>query len=409
MSDENKNEVSDDLKAKALELGKFIYEGQKSAQEEAAKKEAELKAKKVEEEEKAVTKVYNMKAINASYGISDNAFDNMVEKDFHPQRVSALRGIQKDPEKLQLKSTLFMRALVGMKLYPHVPEFAMTVKALSEGTDADGGFLVDPEFRGEVIRQVHLEGVMRPNVNIIPTTKDSVQFNKEDGRPIVSWGSENTSISTTTAGLAQTTINVHRMNTRMYLSREVVADSDPSILEWIRAELATAVRLEEDAVLIGGSGTGRPKGLTQLTLTSNAAGASHTFEDWVDLEHTLPVQYRNSPNVKAYMNDLTLRDARKLKDDQGMPIFLRNLDGTAPGTILGYPVVVHNNFPEGTVFFGDLKRAYFMLDRQQMAMETSTEADDTFAKHQVQIKVTERIGGDSVRSEALVKGTGYSA
>ena len=85
------------------------------------------------------------------------------------------------------------------------------------------------------------------------------------------------------------------------------------------------------------------------------------------------------------------------------------MSGQTPGTLMGRPIVLHDNFAEGTIFFGDLKRSYFLIDRQQMSLETTTEGGDTFAKHQVGIKVTQRIGGNSVRSEALVKGTGYSA
>lgn len=404
--------MSDDknLDAQAEALGAKMFESFQAEQKKALEAEEKAKAEAKAEADKKVAKIAH--PVDGKLGVSKSTFDYQIDKLFSEENVERLAGKQTEKEMIEAKNALFLRGLVGMKLYPHDSRFVIAVKALSEGTDADGGYLVDPEFRGEVIRQLHHNGIMRPEVNVVPTTKDSVQFNKEDGRPLVSWGSENTAISTTTAGLAQTTINVHRMNTIMYMSRELVADSDPSVTAWINSELVDSVRNEEDAVIIGGSGTGRPKGLTQLTLTTNAAGASLTFEDWIDLEHTLPVQYRGGTekaNVKFYMNDLTLRDTRKLKDDQGMPIYQRALEANAPDTLLGYPVIVHNNFPEGTVFFGNLKRAYFLLDRQSISMETTTEGGDTFAKHQVGIKLTERIGGDTVRSEALIKGTGYSA
>lgn len=371
---------------------------------------AAIKDVKTEEptKEEPTAEIAN-KEVNIHIRTPQTTFEASIDKHFAAENVNSLIGVQKDPEMINKKNALFTRAIVGMKLFPYDQRFAATVKALSEGTDADGGYLVNPEYRGEVIRQMHLVGVMRPEVNVIPTTKDTVLFNKEDGRPSVSWGSENTTISTTTAGLAQTSISVYRMNTLMYLSREVIADSDPAILDWINTELATAMALEEDAVIIGGSGSGRPTGLTQLSLSSNAAGAALTFEDYIDLEFTLPIQYRTGGNAKFYMSSLTLRDALKLKDDQSRPIYMQDMSGQTPGTLMGRPVVLHDNFPEGTIFFGDLKRSYFLLDRQQMSIETTTEGGNTFAQHQVGIKVTQRIGGNAVRTEALVKGTGYSA
>lgn len=398
------SEQEKSIKEQAQELAKEMASGISKEIVSAIKESFPAK------EEKEVEKETKMSDFSSITAVSEStAFEKTVDKLFSPENVKSVMGIQKDPEMIDKKNALFTRAIVGMKLYPYDGRFAATVKALSEGTDADGGYLVNPEYRGEVIRQMHLTGVMRPEVNVVPTTKDTILFNKEDGRPSVSWGSENTTISTTTAGLAQTSISVYRMNTLMYLSREVVADSDPAILDWIRSELATSMALEEDAVIIGGSGSGRPTGLTQLTLTTNAAGASLTFEDYIDLEFTLPIQYRTGGNAKFYMSSLTLRDSLKLKDDQSRPIYLQDMSGQTPGTLMGRPIVLHDNFAEGTIFFGDLKRSYFLIDRQQMSLETTTEGGDTFAKHQVGIKVTQRIGGNSVRSEALVKGTGYSA
>jgi len=394
------------LKDQASEIGKEIFNSFQEAQKEALEKET--KEKKVKKA-KAEKHVVNIHPLNKEYGISTNAFDNMVGKDFSPENVKQYVGILKDEEAIKEKNALFFRALVGTKLYPQEQSFAYTLKALSEGTDADGGYLVTPEYRTNVLRQLHNNGIMRPEVNVIPTNTDSVLFNYEDGRPLVSWGSENTTISTTTAGLGQKTISVHRMNSRMYLSRELVADSNPSIMDWIQSEFVESVLNEEDAVIIGGSGTGRPYGIQTRVTSANVAAGTFTFEDLVDLQHSLPVQYRKAGGGKLYMNDLTLRDIRKLKDDQGMPIYLRSLDGAAPDTVLGIPTVVHNNFTEGYIYYADLKRVYTLLDRQRLSVETSTEADDTFKKHQVQIKITERIGGDTVRTDAIKLGTGFSA
>ncbi len=393
------------VKEQAQELAKEIAAGISKEIVAAIKtvKDAETEEKETEVETKTIS--FESKI---GYVSKDVAFDRAVDKHFDPENVKSVMGEQTEQKMIDKKNALFVRAIVGMKAFPHDPRFAATVKALSEGTNADGGYLVNPEYRGEVIRQMHLVGVMRPEVNVIPTTKDTVLFNKEDGRPSVSWGTENTTISTTTAGLAQTSISVYRMNTLMYLSREVVADSDPAILDWIRTELATAMALEEDAVIIGGSGSGRPTGLNQLSLATNNAGAALTFEDYVDLEFTLPVQYRTGGNAKYYMSSLTLRDALKLKDNENRPIYIQDMSGKTPGTLMGRAVVVHDNFAEGEIYFGDLKRSYFLLDRQEMSLETTTEGGDTFAKHQVGIKVTQRIGGNAVRTEALVKGTGYS-
>jgi HK97 family phage major capsid protein len=45
-----------------------------------------------------------------------------------------------------------------------------------------------------------------------------------------------------------------------------------------------------------------------------------------------------------------------------------------------------------TILFGDLSY-YYLADREQMSVETTTQGAGTFEKHQVAIKVVERIDG----------------
>lgn len=335
--------------------------------------------------------------------------DMAQSKAFSDEAIKRYSGPQKAQEDIDAKNMIFWKALYQRAIEPYESRYHKVVKALSEGTDADGGYLVTPEFRTEVLRQLHHNGILRPEVRVMPTNTDSVKFNAEDGRPQVSWGSENTEIATTTAGLSQTTINVHRLNSRMHLSREVVADSDPSILQWIQDEFRDSVLNEEDRVLARGSGSGQPKGLTNITgFKSHANTGSLTFDDFVDLEHTLSIQYRQQ-NAKWFMNDVLLRDLQKLQDADNAPIYHRALDRSRPDMLLGYPIVVSNEIPQKEIYFGNLRDTYIMLDRQQMSVETTREGAGTFEKHQVAVKITMRIGGDVVRKERLVKGTNFSA
>ncbi|KKN71743.1 hypothetical protein LCGC14_0418090 [marine sediment metagenome] len=413
---EKKKKESKSLEEQANTLGKIMGEAAAEAMADADEK----KTKKVETKKVETKKVENPAKRWSSpadvhreeSGISVGLFERSIEvhKDlFSEKNLDRYHGSQKTEEDIEMKAFMFFKALIGIQLDKHNPLYYVALKALSGGVAADGGFLVTDDFRNQVLRQLHNNGIMRPEVNVIPTVSDTVQFNSEDGRPMVTWGSENTSISTTTAGLAQTSISVNRLNSLIFMSREIVADSNPSIVDWIRAELTDSIMNEEDDVIIGGSGSGRPTGLTQISgFTSVAAGNTLTFEDWVDLQHTLPIAYRKG-NVRWFMKDSTLRDARKLKDDQGMPIYQRDLSAGTPDTLLGDRVVVHDSFPDGEVYYGDMKRTYILIDRQQMSFETTIEGGDTFAKHQLGLKVTERIGGNAVRKEALVKGTGFSA
>lgn len=364
---------------------------------------AEPAEEETTEEAPAVSKV----RVTPGY-TEENLEDQTFVKGITAANVKKLSSVQTKQEDIDTKNMLFFKGIVGMTLYPYDSRYHEVVKALSEGTDAQGGYLVTPEFRTEVLRQLHDNGIYRKHVRVVPTQTDSVNFNSEDTLPKVTWGTENSTISTTSATLSQTTISVHRMNALMYLSRELVADSSPSAIQWITDEFVDAVKNEEDAVIAAGSGTGRPKGLSQLSISSVAQSGGFDFNDLKTLEHLLPIAYRKRGDCWFYMHDSVMQAIEMLQDSQNRPLFLRDLSGKKPDMLFGYPVEVQNDLPRTELYFGDLKRTYILLDRQQLSVETTREGGDAWQKHQVGMKITERIGGDAVRTDALVKLTGIA-
>ena len=398
-----------DAKTEAEEMAKAMAQAYHAEMKELNKAEEEEEKKKVE---KTVEKA-DMK-IRVEAGINEDVTNDMVfQNGITMKTIEKFRSIQngviveqKKEEDRKAKMMLFWRALYAHSLHRYDQNYHNIVKALSEGVDAEGGFLVTPEFKTEVLRQLHDNGIFRKHVRVVPTTVESVNFNAEDGLPKVTWGTENTTISTSSASLTQTTITVYRMNALMYLSRELVADSQPPALQWIQDEFVDAVLNEEDAVIAAGSGSGRPTGLTQLSINSVAQGGGFDYRDIKGVEHKLPIAYRKRGNPWFYMHDDVMRSVEQLQDSQNRPLFLRDLSGKKPDMLFGYPVEVSNNLPRTEMYFGDLKRTYILLDRQQMSVDTTTEGGSAWEKHQVGMKITERIGGNAVRTDALVKLTG---
>ncbi len=401
--------MKDELKEEVQEAAKLMA---KSFHDEM--KELNKADEKKVEPKKAVTKA-SMK-VRVEAGVNEDATDSMVfQGGITMKTVDKFRTIQngviveqKKEEDRKAKMLLFWRALYAHSLHRYDKNYHDIVKALSEGTDSEGGYLVTPEFKTDILRQLHDNGIFRKHVRVIPTTSDSVNFNVEDTLPKVTWGTENTTISTTSATLDQTTITVYRMNALMYLSRELVADSQPPALQWIQDEFVDAVLNEEDAVIAAGSGSGRPTGLTQLSLQTVAQGGGFDYRDIKGLEHKLPIAYRKQGNAWFYMHDDVMRSAEQLQDSQNRPLYLHDLDSSKPDKLMGYPVEVSNNLPRTEMYFGDLKRTYILLDRQQMSVDTTTEGGNAWEKHQVGMKITERIGGNAIRTDALVKLTGIS-
>lgn len=282
------------------------------------------------------------------------------------------------------------------------PEHLKHVKALSEGDAASGGYLVPTEFRAELIEDIKDLPVLRNLVTVIPMGTDSLELPTLASDVKVSWGSENTAISTTTARFGTLTFTPFRLNTMMYTSRELVADSAISVVPLITRLFTQAIGREEDRVIIAGSGSGQPSGIFKSGLTyggfANGGNIANLADKIKKLPYKLPTAYR--ANARWVVNSYALGEIASLKDTTGNYLLKDGLADGDPKRLVGYPVVEQNDMANSIMLFGDLSH-YYLADREQISVETTTQGAGTFEKHQVAIKVVERIDGKVAVSNAF--------
>ena len=151
---------------------------------------------------------------------------------------------------------------------------------------------------------------------------------------------------------------------------------------------------------MNGSGSGQPKGILQETLSGidNANTDANLAPNIKKLPFRLGTAYRK--NAKWVMNSLSLAQIASLQDSNGQFLYKEGIEGLSPKTIAGYPVFEQNDMPLDTLLFGDLSY-YYLADREQMSVETTTQGAGTFEKHQVAIKVVERIDGKVAQTQAF--------
>ncbi len=282
----------------------------------------------------------------------------------------------------------------------HDPEHLKHVKALSEGDAASGGYLVPTEFRASLIEDIKDQPVMRNLVTVIPMSTDSLELPTLASDVKTSWGSENTAISTTTARFGTLTFTPYRLNTMLYTSRELVSDSAISVVPLITRLFTQAIARAEDTAIVLGSGSGQPKGLMQETFRGidNANVDANLAPNLKALPFRLGTAYRK--NARWLMNSLSLGAVAVLRDSNNQFLFKEGIEGVTPHTLAGYPVFEQNDMPLDTILFGDFSY-YYLADREQMSVETTTEGAGTFEKHQIAIKVVERIDGKTALTLAI--------
>ena len=139
--------------------------------------------------------------------------------------------------------------------------------------------------------------------------------------------------------------------------------------------------------------------LSGATLGATGAAAqldSVTYDDLVELEHSVDPAYREGGNCAFMFADATLKAIKKLKDGDGRPLWLPGIDVKEPASILGYRYVVNQSVPVmaksgKSVLFGDFSK-YIIRDAMGITMRRFD--DSAFAmKGQVGFLAFMRSGG----------------
>ena len=193
-----------DLQEKLDELKKELDAVKEEDEEETEEEETE------EDVEKEIQKRVDeaTKKISASLGLDElkKKVDKIALQDDSPaSKIYVSDTVQKDISELTKDEIIvgFFKALVNQDV--------VTLKALSEGTPADGGYLFPDEFRAELLKNLEAPTRMRGLVRVIPMKRDIMNIPKLGSRPHVRWTAENSAKSTTTADFEQKTLTAYKV------------------------------------------------------------------------------------------------------------------------------------------------------------------------------------------------------
>ena len=310
-------------------------------------------------------------------------------------------------------------------------------KALSEGTDTAGGFIVPPDIQAEMLVRVPQMAVMRQFARVQPTNRDTLRwpavapnagtYDGQSGGSVLSsgfvgsWAGETPAFTDTDASFEAFDIAIKKIRCATKLSNDFVSDAAVNILAFLAQNGAENMALVEDLGFIQGSGAKlEPLGILNVPgiLTTNVVGTtSHKISNGVstptdsvnaiqDLWYSLPPQYAR--NARWLMRRSIEGAIRKLVDANGRPVWFpyaeSGLAGARPDDLLGAPISqsdwmpadgAANNTP---LIVGDFSN-YIIGQRTQI---TSVVLRERFAdSDQVGIILFERVGGAAYNFDAF--------
>ena len=275
---------------------------------------------------------------------------------------------------------------------------------LSEGVQADGGYLVPEEFERQIVTGLDEANVVRGLAKVITTSaerKIPVAATHSEAQ----WTAENGAYTESSPTFDQKTIDAFKLTDLVKVSIELLQDSMFDLESYIANEFARAFGIAEEQAFCVGSGTGQPTGIFTAkggTVGVTAASATAiTADELINLIYSLKSPYRR--NAKFLMNDSTVSMLRKLKDNNGAYLWQPSVQTGEPDRLLGYELYTSPYVPVAaagalTVAFGDFKN-YWIADRSGRTVQRLNELYST--NGQVGFVATERVDGKVILPEGI--------
>lgn len=282
-------------------------------------------------------------------------------------------------------------------------------KALSVGSDPDGGYTVTPEMSARIIQRQFETTPLRQLATVETISGYALDLLEDPNEFTANWVAETeTNSNTGTAQLGRRQIVAHQLEARPRASQNLLDDSGIDLERWIGEKVADKFARSEANAFIVGDGVGKPRGLTTYTAGStwgtieqvdSGANGSTTYAGLTSIASSLKEFYQG--NASWLMRRELIGKILALSGND-TPLWIPSISVGQPSTLLGYPVRMGQDFASLatnslSAAFGDFRAGYTIVDR----MGVRVQRDPYTAKPNVEFYTTKRVGGDVVDFDAI--------
>lgn len=276
---------------------------------------------------------------------------------------------------------------------------------LSEGVDADGGYLVPEEYDNRLIEKLEEENIFRKIATVI-TTSGERKINIAGSKPAAAWIDEGEALTFGDAKFEQINLDAHKLHVAVKVTEELLYDNAFQLENHIIKSFSRALGNAEEDAFLNGDGNGKTLGIFATTGggeigVTSASTSAITADEIINLVYSLKRPYRK--NAKFIMNDQTISVLRKLKDGNGQYLWQPSTQANEPDHLFGYPILTSPYVPtiaagKPVIAFGDFSY-YNIGDR---GTRSFAELKELYAGNgMIGFVAKERVDGKLVLPEAV--------
>ena len=222
--------------------------------------------------------------------------------------------------------------------------------AMSVGTDANGGYTVPDGFVPALESALLAFGPMMQVGDVLRTESgnDLHWPTVDDTGNTGALLAEATSVgSSTIATFSEVVFKAYKFSSKLVqISSELLQDSQFDLATELGTQLGTRLGRVLNTYFTTGTNSSQPQGVVAgSTLGVTAADdASLTYDEIIDLEHSIGLAYR--PRMAYMCNDNVVKALRKLKNSNDDPLWQPNWNSGQPELLNGRPLFINNDMAD---------------------------------------------------------------
>jgi HK97 family phage major capsid protein len=254
------------------------------------------------------------------------------------------------------------------------------LRAQGVATGAAGGYMVPAPFRAKLIEAQKFYSSMRDVAEVITTeTGATLPWpTNDDTANVGAILAENSQVTEQDVTLGTNDIGAYMYTSKLVrVSLQLLNDNAFDLESWLAGVLGRRIGRAQNQHFTTGTGTAQPEGVQTNSVIGKTGTTgqttSVTYDDLIDLIHSVDPAYRNSGRAQFMLNDTTLAAARKLKDSQNRPLWEPSIQVGVPDGLLGYGYSINQDMPvmaanAKSILFGDFYAGYLIRDVQDVQL-----------------------------------------
>ena len=296
--------------------------------------------------------------------------------------------------------------------------FDLEAKAMSIGSNPDGGYLVPAETETEIGRLLSNASPLRAISDVRQVSAAVYKKPFAITGAASGWVGETAARpETASATLAELQFPTMELYAMPAVTQSLLDDSVVNLDQWIAQEVQTVFAEQESLAFVTGDGSNKPRGFTDYPKVADASwswsnlgyiatgvagafAASNPSDKLIDLIYAVKAGYRG--NANWVMNRKTQGVIRKFKDGQGNYIWQPAATADGKASLMDFPITESEHMPDiatdtYALALGDFRQGYLIVDRVGVRILR----DPYSSKPYVLFYTTKRVGGGVQNFEAI--------